>query len=282
MAAWTPEEDELLSELYPTMGNREIASAISERCGSRRTKDAVLGRAQKLGLRKDKAAGYVKTMPRKFWTPEREAWFRSFVPGHTEGEISAEHERLFGTPLSESQIGNGKATFGVKSGTHGGRFQKGLVPANKGKKWDEFCSHEVQERMRRTQFHKGNRPHNQHELLDERMSRDGYWQVKVDPRNAKNTMRMWISRAQFLWMQANGSDWPDRHKALHVDGDRSNDDPENIIPVPDELWPIVMGSVGQKVEFWNRESAEVAITCAKISHAREQARRRARRARGGR
>ena len=59
------------------------------------------------------------------WTPERIAWFVKYVPGHSEREISAEHERLFGFPLTESQIGNAKTRFHVRSGTFGGRFEKG-------------------------------------------------------------------------------------------------------------------------------------------------------------
>lgn len=273
MALWTAEQDDALRELYPTLPNAEIAKIISERFGTERASSSVLYRAKKLGLSKDKAAGYVKTMPRRFWTQERREWFIAFVPGHTEPEISAEHERIFGIPLSEGQIGNAKHSFGVKSGTHGGRFEKGTVPPNKGKKWAECMPAAAQERCRKTQFKKGNKPHNAGERLDERRSKDGYLQVKVDPRNAKNTMDYWISKAQFVWMQANGQDWPEGHKALLIDGDKDNCTPENVYPVPNELWPMVMGAVGPKIEYWDRESLETAILCAKISSARYKARK---------
>lgn len=274
---WTAEEDALLRELYPSMGNADIARAISERFGTSRSSAGVLGRAKKLGLSKDKAAGYVKRMPRRFWTDERREWFVSFVPGHTEPEISAEHERIFGTPLSEGQIGNAKTSFGVKSGTYGGRYEKGMIPANKGKTWDEIgMPQEVRDRCRATQFKPGHRPHNQRERLDERKDRDGYWFVKVDPRNAKNTMDCWISKAQFVWMQANGQDWPEGCKALLIDGDKDNCVAENVYPVPAELWPLVNGATGTKVDFWDRESLETAILCARITKARTKATRRGR------
>ena len=274
MALWTAEQDEALRELYPTLPNAEIAKIISERFGTERSSAGVLGRAKKLGLSKDKAAGYVKRMPHRFWTDERREWFIAFVPGHTEPEISAEHERIFGIPLSEGQIGNAKKTFGVKSGTHGGRYEKGMIPTNKGKTWDEIgVPQEVRDRCRATQFKPGHRPHNQRERLDERKDRDGYWFVKVDPRNAKNTMGLWISKAKFEWMKANGQDWPKGHKALLIDGDKDNCTPENVYPVPNELWPMVMGAVGPKIEYWDRESLETAILCAKISSARYRARK---------
>lgn len=269
MASWTAEQDKLLRELYPSAGNDDIATAIRQRLGVDRSRSSVCQRAKKLGLRKDKEAGYVKKMPVKFWTKERVAWFRAFVPGHTEREISAEHERIFGSPLSEGQIGNAKKTFGVKSGTHGGRYEKGMIPANKGKTWDEIgVPQEVRDKCRATQFKPGHRPHNQRERLDERKDRDGYWFVKVDPRNAKNTMGLWISKAKFEWMKANGKDWPEGHRALLIDGDKDNCSAENVYPVPNELWGIINGVTGQKIEYWDRESLEVALTVARISRAR--------------
>lgn len=271
---WTAEEDALLRELYPSMGNADIAKAISERFGTNRSKDAMHHRARKLGLQKDREAGYVKPMKRTFWTDERREWFRSYVPGHSEGEISAEHERIFGTPLRKTQIAGAKATLGVKSGTHGGRFEKGQEPPNKGKHWDEYLSPESQAHCRTTTFAKGNMPHNTRELLDERRDEDGYWQIKVLPRNAKNTMNHWISKAQFVWMQANGQDWPEGCRAIFIDGNKDNCVAENVYPVPAELWPLVNGATGTKVDFWDRESLETAILCAKITKARTKATRR--------
>ena len=265
---WAPEEDALLRELYPTMGNREVARLVSEACGTRRTKDGVCVRARLLGLSKDQERGYRKPQPRRLWDEERAAWLRAFAPGHSQEEIAAEHERVFGWRLTMAQVKNGKVALGVKSGTTGGQFQKGLTPFNKGRHWDEYLSPEKQERARGTTYKAGHRPHNQGELLDERFdARDGYWQVKVDPRNAPNSTRLWISRARFRWMQANGRDWPEGHKALHVDGDKENDDPENIVPVPNDLWPLVMGAAGKRTEYFDRESAEVAITSARITRA---------------
>ena len=269
---WAPEEDALLRELYPTTPNRELARTLG------RSRDSVLGRAHVLGLRK--AEGYRHPMPRTLWTPERVEWFRAFVPGHTEGEISAEHERLFGFPLTEGQIGNAKANLGVRSGTHGGRFRKGQEPPNKGRTWDETgMPQESRERCRATQFAKGHRPHNSGELLDERVTKDGYVQVKVDPRDARNPMRYWIGKGQFVWMQANGRDWPEGCRCVFADHDNRNFDPDNIVPVPSELYPIVQGAVRGQVPYHDRESLEVAIASARITKALGEKRRALRRRR---
>lgn len=274
---WTPEEDEWLIECYPLYPNAELA-AFKALDGWPRSAGSISSRARKLGLIKADGCGgrHVK----RFWTDERREWFVAFVPGHSEGEISAEHERLFGTPLTEGQIGNAKCKFGVKSGTVGGRFRKGVAPANKGKRWDEYMPPDAQERCRATQYRKGHLPHNSGELLDERLAEHNVWQVKVDPRDAKNTMDYWVSRARFNWERANARPWPEGCRALHIDGDEGNDDPDNIVPVENELWPIVCGAVRGQLEWHDRETLEVAITSARITRARTAAERRARIAAG--
>jgi len=268
---WTDAEDEWLREFYPAMQNHELAE-FKALDGWPRDERAIYRRARKLGLRKDPSRGYVRRcrMPTA-WTPERDAWFREFVPGHTEREISAEHERLFGTPLTEGQIGNHKTKLGIRSGTHGGRFEKGSVPANKGRTWDEMgIGAESRERMSAGWFAKGHRPHNEGELLDERVDKDGFVQVKVDPRNAANTMRMWIGKGQFVWMQHNGRDWPERCRCVFADRDRRNFDPDNIVPVPNDLYPIVCGAVRGQVGYHDRESLEVAIASAMVTRKRAE------------
>lgn len=270
---WAPEEDALLRELYPTTPNSELGKVMG------RSHDSVLGRAHVLGLRK--AEGHRHPMPKQMWTDERVAWFRSFVPGHTEREISAEHERIWGFSLTEGQIGNAKTKLGVRSGTRGGQFRKGQEPPNKGLTWDEMgFTDEQRERMIATQFRKGNRPHNSGHLLDERVTKDGYVQVKVDPRNAKNPMGYWIGKGQFVWMQANGRDWPDGHRCVFADGNNRNFDPDNIVAVPNDLYPIVQGAVRNQMGYHDRETLEVAITSARLTRAvvdRRKALRRRRR-----
>lgn len=276
---WSPAEDALLRELYPSMGNAEVSRRFAA-AGFERSADALTARAKKLGVAKDEGRGYRKPMPAKLWTEERAEWFRAFVPGHTEREISAEHERIWGFPLTESQIGNAKAKFGLHSGTTGGRFERGHVPANKGRSWHEYGTPESRERCRRGQFKPGNRPRNAGHLLDERTITDGegrpFVQVKVDPRDAKNTMDYWIGKERFVWMQANGQDWPEGCNAVFVDGDRTNFDPENVYPVPRELYPLVQGAVRGQMPWHDRETLELAILNARVTRARVALRKRVR------
>lgn len=276
---WTPAEDEWIRMEYPCYGNAELERMKAED-GWPRSKRAIEMRARELGVRKDPERGYRKYQPRSFWTDERIAWFMDCVPGHEEHEISAEHERLFGIPLTEGQIGNAKTRFGVRSGTNGGRYRKGRPPANKGRTWDEMgISAESRERMLATCFKPGElngiAKERDRGLLGIRIA-DGYREIRVDPRNATHTMSRWIPLAKFNWMAANGRDWPDGCKAVHIDGDQLNDEPENIMPVPKSLWTMVNGAVPGGLEWHDRESLEAAITYARLVSRRRALERRLR------
>ncbi len=281
--SWTEAEDEWLRECYPAHTNAEMA-AFKALDGWPRDEQAIARRARTLGLRKDPSRGYVRKVRKPtIWSPEKDEWFRSFVPGHTEAEISAEHERLYGFPLRTGQIANRKVVLGVKSGTHGGRFAKGHVPANKGKRWDEWMPEASREGCRRTQFRKGElngiAKERDRGLLGIRMA-DGYREIRVDPRDAKHTMGRWMALAKFNWMQANGRDWPDGCKVIHIDHDPLNDEADNIEPVPVDLWPMVMGAVPGQMEWHDRETLRAAILYARVTRARVDAERRARIAAG--
>ena len=81
-------------------------------------------------------------------------------------------------------------------------------------------------------------------------------------------MGYWVSRARFNWERANARPWPEGCRALHVDGDKENDDADNIVPVEDELWPLVCGAVRGQMEWHDRETLEAAITYARITKRR--------------
>lgn len=70
----------------------------------------------------------------------------------------------------------------------GTQFKKGLIPKNKGKKQTDFMSAEAIAKTTATRFKKGNQPHNIRPIGYERITADGYVEVKVRnaPENGKN------------------------------------------------------------------------------------------------
>ena len=267
--SWTPEEDEWLREDYPLYSNADLA-AFKALDGWPRDESAIARRARHLGLRKDRSRGYVRTCRKTVWTPERVEWFRGFAPDHLWDEIRDEAKRLFGMDLTRSAVQNARNKFGTGCNIHdAGRFHKGDVPANKGRTWDEMgISAESRERMLRTTFRKGDLPHNTRALLDVRQAKGGYMEIHVGLGRMERANDQWIPLGCFNWMAANGRDWPDGCRCAHADGDVTNDDADNIVPVPSELWPLVCGANPSSLPYHDRETLEAAILSARISRRR--------------
>lgn len=273
---YTDEQHAWIRDNYPGMTNRELADAFNERFGTDgATPRKMTSYARNHGLRKTEET--FRRRNRRY-TDEQREWLRGFIPGHSWREISEAYEERFGRRLTKGTIANLKTTLRVRSGTVGGRFNKGRVPSNKGKRWDEFMSPEGQERCRSSQFRRGNVPHNAfHRLLDEKVDGYGSW-VYVRPRNRRYPADDWIGEQRFVWMQANGRDWPDGCMAVFADHDRTNMDPDNIVPVPRDLYGIVTtGAHGRALPYHDRESLEVAVTHARVMRERTRLEMRPRR-----
>ena len=262
---WTEAEEADLRELYPTVKNCELAEMLNAKHGNNRNAKSVGLHARKLGLRK--AEGYKRQVTRTFWTDERRDWFVSYVPGHTESEISAEHERLFGTPLTEGQIGSGKYAFGVKSGTTGGRFEKGQESWNKGKTWADFMPPESQESCRKTCFAKGNMPHN---ALDkpigcERIDCEGYTWVKIAERPSRQDCNdNWRPKHHLVWEDANGRPVPESTMIVFANHDKTDFRPENLVAVPRRLWASI---VRNDMPYFNAASLRSCVELARLKSA---------------
>ena len=281
---WSADERAWLQEHYPHHHSAELEAMHAEAFpdGPRRTAKAIKSRARVWKIRK--AEGFVRNPP-TFWTPERAEWFRAYVPGHTESEISAEHERLFGTPLTEGQIGNAKFHLGVKSGTKSGCFKKGQVPQNKGKTWDEQgISPETQAKMRKTSFKKGqvqDRPDGWIKPVGyERVSKDGYIEVKVmdsiedgiQPKEPGQFNRNYRMKHHVVYEQHNGP-IPKGCNIMFADGDKRNFDPGNLVAVPRRLF----ATISQKhIPFWDADSLRAAMCVAELKSTANKAKMRPR------
>ena len=101
------------------------------------------------------------------------------------------------------------------------RYNKGHLPANKGKKIAEYCSEEVIKKMQKTSFPKGHIPHNHKSVGYERINRDGYIEVKTkEPRTFKPKHRL-------VWEKENGA-IPPGYNIQFRDGNRLNCNIENL------------------------------------------------------
>jgi len=96
---------------------------------------------------------------------------------------------------------------GVKS-----RYQKGRKPENKGKPMPK----EVYEKVKRTMFKKGHEPHNTNYDGHERLSKDGYIEIRI--RKGR-----YVLKHRHVWEQANGK-VPKGYIVVF-----KNRDPKNIV-----------------------------------------------------
>lgn len=102
-----------------------------------------------------------------------------------------------------------------------GQFKKGLIPHNKGKKWDEYVSKETQQKMLDTAFKKGNMPKQHREVGSERINKDGYVEIKVAEPNK------WKHKHVHLWEEHHGESAKGR-VVYFIDGDKTNITIENL------------------------------------------------------
>lgn len=141
----------------------------------------------------------------RIWTPEEDALLRELAPGRTIYEIS-EELRKHGIYRKPAQVRYRKKYLGITSG----QVQR---PSEKSKA---------------TQFKPGSLPHNTKPIGYERLSRDGYIEVKVKmrPSNPKCNDNF-VPKHKLVWEAANGP-VPEGCIVVFKDGNKQNITLENL------------------------------------------------------
>ena len=149
-----------------------------------------------------------------------------------------------------------------------GRFDKGAIPQNKGKKMP-FNANSA-----RTQFQKGQVPPNTKWLGHERVSKDGYIEISVAQTNPYTGFgRRYVLKHRYLWEQANGPLAKDMCLKC-IDGNRLNTDPSNWEAIPRAILPRLNGRYGRAYDDAAPELKPTIMAIARLKHgARDAARR---------
>lgn len=266
----THEQAKIVGKRYPHVTNAELSEWVKRELGVTMTAKQLAMWAKRNGYRKTSEV-MSKTRSkngRHVYTDEMCEFLREYIPGHVYSEVNDEFERRFGWRMTIVQYKNIKTKLGVRSGVPGGRFVKGQIPPNKGKTWDEMgYSREVQAKLRKNTYHKGHVPANKyHKILDMRTGPDGITYIYVKPRNAKYQVQNWIPYSRFVWMQHNGREFPEDCRCVHANHDSSDFSPENLVAVPNSIYGIVTGKMhDSSLEYWDRESLELAMLHAKMT-----------------
>jgi hypothetical protein len=161
---------------------------------------------------------------------------------------------------------------GWKTGRDG-RFPKGIVPPNKGKK-----GMPVHPNTRATQFKKGSVPPNVKYAGHERIDGQGYVLINIDETNPHTGYeRRYVFKHIHLWQLQNGP-LPEGMVLKCLDGNRQNSDPGNWEAVPRALLFRLNGGngKGKRRTAYDQAPAELKpalLAVAKIEHKIREARR---------
>lgn len=147
------------------------------------------------------------------WTDEQIAYLREIATGRTRKEITQMLNSHFGIDLPQQKVVSAMKNRKITTGLTG-YFEKGKPSWNSGMKGLQLGGE-------KGYFKKGRIPLNHRQVGSERISRDGYIEVKVAEPNK------WALKHKHLWEQANGK-VPPKHCLIFLDGDKQNLALENI------------------------------------------------------
>ena len=180
---WSKEEVAILKKEYATCFSvEELAERLGRSIASIRTKAACIG---------------IERINRLVWTDDMDAVMREHYPCKQTSEV-ADMLRL--TPKQvlcrAKRLGLHKNPDIIAGIRENGMFLKGHVPFNKGMKQHEYMSEEVIQKTTATRFKKGQIPVNIKEIGYERISVDGYVEVKTE--------KGFVLKHRMIWEKHNG------------------------------------------------------------------------------
>lgn len=198
------------------------------------------------------------------FTPEQCDWLRSngtLSRSELAGAFHAAHPTSSATL---AQLVAWRKRNGVKTGRDG-RFKKGHTPWTKGRK---IGSHP---NSAKTQFKKGQTPHNAMPIGTERVNEDGYVLICVDRPNPYTGARTHMAfKHRELWEAQNGP-VPPHHVLKCLDGDKTNCDPANWECLPTGMLSRLNGKSGRNYDAAPKELKPTIMAIAQLEHAARNA-----------
>lgn len=194
------------------------------------------------------------------YTEDERAFFQEFVPGHTYKEIQGAFRSRFGWDITIGQVKGYMANHKINSGTKG-RFEKGHVPANKGRKGTcpAGCA--------KSWFRQGHTPKNHRPVGSERVSKDGYIEVKVGEPGR------WRLKHRVVWEKAFGKIPPGKC-VIFLNGDKTDVRVENLAII-DRNVNVRLNQSGLRYQDADstRAAIEVGVLLAEIGKAKKRRKR---------
>ena len=148
--------------------------------------------------------------------------FEEFIRKVSWGKYIPELHKIvtakFGDVLTQEQLKSFLSRRHIIRFENHGRFEKGHVPANKGKKMPA----EVYEKSKRTMFRKGHQPASHREVGSERINVEGYVEIKVAEH------RRWQLKHRVIYENYHNVKLKSTDVVIFLDGNKQNFDIENL------------------------------------------------------
>ena len=159
--------------------------------------------------------GVKNKKPQHKWSQEEKQYLASIVKGKTYKELVTLMNEKFDYEFSSQQIEGALRRYNLKTGNTG-QFKKYKEPWNKGLKGYMGAN--------KTSFKKGNIPPNYKPVGSERVTRDGYTEVKIKDPNK------WELKHRHIYKKHYG-EIPSGYNVIFADKNISNFDIDNLILV---------------------------------------------------
>ena len=189
--------------------------------------------------------------PQHIWSDEEKQYLAEITPGRGYKEIQSMMSCKFGFDYTHHQI-KGAITRNKLNTGRTGRFEKGRATWNKGTKG--LTKANV------TSFKKGQKPHNYKPLGSERITKDGYCEIKVS-----DTGRRWRPKHVLIYEKHHGK-VPKGSAVIFLDGDKRNFDIDNLhLVTRNQLAMLNKNSLIQKDAELTKTAINVVDLMKKIS-----------------
>lgn len=199
-----------------------LTQAFNAAFGTGKTQKAIKSALTKNGFTSGRPTGLPKGIYRLF-TREQADFIQEHYATLSRHHLTTAVNAQFGTNYTVGQVTGFVKNHGVSSGRTG-HFIPGI------KSWNSGTKGLVKPNA--GSFHPGSVPANVLEMGKERITRDGYIEVKVPQRNPyTGAPTWWRFKHRLIWEAANGQ-VPEGHVVVFLDGNKLNCNLENLRCVP--------------------------------------------------
>lgn len=218
---YTPEVEAFITEHVEGRTTRELTALVNERYGLCMTESMMKSYKSNHKLKSGTRCGRAAGLPTATYPQHVIDYIHENSKGCGPSEMACRLNQKFGTSYSAAQIkgyyGNHKINSGVT-----GYFEKGHVPPNKGKKG--YCAPGSE----KGHFKKNHLPKNTKPIGYERVTRDGYVEVKVRMRPSRSDCNdNFVPKHRLIYEKAYGP-IPKDSVLIFKDGNKRNFELSNL------------------------------------------------------